>query len=356
MPGVFVGKHPKDFDFKEIIYTKKDGVATVTINRPQVYNAYSTRTLSEMIIAFQDASWDDAIAVIILTGAGDQAFCTGGDVKEYAEKFVPYPRDYWKWMGLFVQAHDLLRNIGKPTIARINGIVAGGGNEFNMACDLAVMAAHSYIRQVGTRVGSVAAGGATQWLPLMVGDRRAREILFLCDEIPPITCLQWGLVNKIVPTVRDENGRWLDPADYELNRRAVRSGSDAHIDLTLLDETVNHYVETLRDKFSECLRYTKQQVNFWKDLAWHMTIGHARDWLALHYASWEPLEGMSAFVEKRPPDYRRLRTEAAEGRWSEFPWGPYTRICPACGTKYIPARFRYCGSCGTALPVEDEHV
>ncbi len=345
-----VGKSPDSFDFKEIIYEKKDGVATITINRPEVYNAYSTRTLQEMIVAFQDASWDDAIAVVILTGAGDRAFCTGGDVKEYAEKFTRYPRDYWKWMGLFVEAHDLLRNIGKPTIARLNGIVAGGGNEFNMACDLAVIAAHGYIRQVGTRVGSVACGGATQWLPVMVGDRRAREILYFCDEIPPRTCYEWGLVNAVAPTIRRSTGEWLDPMDYEANRAALKNSDHYSVDYSKMDAIILEWVEKLKDKFPECMRYTKQQVNFWKDFAWHMTIGHARDWLALHYAAWEPLEGMTAFVEKRAPRYRMLREEAAAGRWSEFPWGPYERTCPNCGAKHIPVKFRYCGACGAALP------
>jgi enoyl-CoA hydratase/carnithine racemase len=344
-----VGSPPEVLDFREIRYTKQDGVATVTIDRPHVYNAYSTRTLQEMIRAFQDAAWDDAVAVVVLTGAGDRAFCTGGDVREYAEKYVAYPRDYWKYMGLFIQAHDLLRNIGKPTIARINGIVAGGGNEFNMACDLAVMAAHAYIRQVGTRVGSVACGGATQWLPILVGDRRAREILYLCEEIPPKQCLEWGLVNRVVPSVRHRaTGEWLDPWDWEAHRRALQDPAYV-VDLSLLDAAVAEMAEKLKDKFPECLRYTQRQVNFWKDLAWHMTVGHGQEWLALHYACWEPLEGMGAFVEKRSPEYRKLRQEAAEGRWSEFPWGPYTGTCPHCGARWLPARFQFCGACGRPL-------
>lgn len=314
----FKPKAPADFKFKEIIYEKKDWVARVTINRPQVYNAYSTLTLKEMIQAFQDVSWDDSIAVMVLTGAGEKAFCTGGDVKEYESIFTKKPRDYWKWMGIFMQCHDLLRNIGKPTIARLNGIVVGGGNEFNMACDLAIMAEHTTIRQVGTRVGSVACGGATQWLPIMVGDRRAREILYLCDEIPAQKCLEWGLVNQIVPYAE-------------------------------LDKAVDKMCQKLINKFPECMRYTKEQTNFWKNLAWNETIGHARDWLTLHFASWEPVEGMGAFVEKRKPDYLKLRTLAAQGKSSEFPWGPYAKTCGKCGAKNIPQEFEFCGKCGQKL-------
>ena len=124
----FSGKDPESFGFEEIVYSKRDWVATVTINRPESYNAYTWRTLQEMTQAFRDASWDDSIAVVVLTGAGDRAFGTGGDVKEYASEYTRRPHDYWKWMGLFTDCIDSLRNIGKPTIARLNGMVVCGGN------------------------------------------------------------------------------------------------------------------------------------------------------------------------------------------------------------------------------------
>jgi enoyl-CoA hydratase/carnithine racemase len=336
-----------EFRFTDIHYDKKDWVATVTLNRPLHHNAYSTRALIEMTRAFQDASWDDGIAVVVLTGAGDRAFCTGGDVKEYASEYTRRPRDYWKWMGVFNGCHDMLRNIGKPVIARINGIVAGGGNELNLSCDLAVMAEHAYIRQVGTRVGSVACGGATQWLPITVGDRRAREMLFLCEEIDARRCLDWGLVNQVTPSLRRKTGGWIHPRDPADVKKALDEG--AIIDLGPLDEAVNALAAKLVDKFPECTRYTKQQVNFWKDLGWHSTIGHARDWLSVHYTSWEPNEGMNAFVDKRPPDYRGMRRRAAAGGSSEFPWGPYMRRCEGCGARLLPEMFRYCGACGRAL-------
>jgi enoyl-CoA hydratase/carnithine racemase len=312
------GRDPESFDFKDIIYEKKDWVARVTLNRPDFYNAYSTPMLGEMLAAFRDAAFDDAVAVLVLTGAGDKAFCTGGDVKEYAGKYTQQPRQYWKYMTLFAECHDTLRGMGKPTIARLNGIVAGGGNEFNMACDLAVAADDITIRQVGTRVGSVAAGGATQWLPIMVGDRRAREILWLCEPMSAQQALDWGLVNRVVP--RDQ-----------------------------LDEAVDELCQRLIDKFPECMRYTKEQTNFWKDLAWNSTIGHAKEWLTLHYASLEPWEGMSAFVEKRPPDYRGVRELARDGGSSEFLWGPPARTCSACDAKGLPADLAYCGNCGEKL-------
>src|ERR1043165_4139239 len=195
----------RTYNFSHILYEKKDYVATVTINRPEVLNCLNLTTLQEMLIAFEDVSWDDDIAVLVITGAGDRAFCTGADLREQEEFFLGNPQDYYKWMRVFIEMHERLRNIGKPTIAKLNGIVVGGGNELNISCDLAIAADHIYIKQVGAARGSVAAAGATQWLPIMVGDRRAREILFLCEEIPAAKALDWGLVNEVVPRAQLDN-------------------------------------------------------------------------------------------------------------------------------------------------------
>jgi len=314
----YIGKDPAEFGFKDIIYEKKDMVAKVTLNRPQVFNAYSLNTLKEVAEAFLDITNDDAVGVVVFTGAGEKAFCTGGDVKEYAENYTHRPRDFWKWMGFFNRSHDLMRNCGKPIIARVNGMVAGGGNEFHMSCDLSIAAEHVKIRQVGTKVGSVAAGGATQFLPIFIGDRRAREMLFLCDWIDAKTCMQWGLINKVVPYAE-------------------------------LDKAVDEWCQNLLEKFPECTRYTKQQVNFWKDLSWNMTIGHARDWLSVHFATIEPQEGMWSFVEKRPTDYKGIRKKMAEGKGVEFPWGANRKSCAKCGAKWLPEDFEHCGKCGAKL-------
>ena len=276
------GREPASFGFKKILYEKharQQGRATVTLNHPEVYNAFDFEMLNEMATAFLDVAHDDSVAVLVLTGAGEKAFCTGADLKEQHEHCVGSPQTYWKWMGAFIDAHDRLRNIGKPTVARLNGMTVGGGNEFNMACDLAVAADDIYIRQVGTARGSVPAGGATQWLPLIVGDRRAREILMLCEEIPAAKALEWGLINRAVPRAK-------------------------------LDAEVDAMCGKLINKLPGCIRYTKQHLNFWRDFAWSSTIGHARDWLALNNLTAETAEGIAAFNEKRPIDYDRLRREA----------------------------------------------
>lgn len=269
---------PETFNFRFIRYEKNGHRATVTINRPDVLNCLDFPTLGELHAAFEDVSWDDRVRVMVLTGAGDRAFCTGADLKEQTRECLDKPNAYWKWMGKFIEVHEKLRNIGKVTVARLNGMVVGGGNEMNMSCDLAVAADDIFIRQVGPARGSVPAGGATQFLPLIVGDRRAREILFLCEEIPAAKALEWGLVNQVVPRAQ-------------------------------LDAAVDALCAKLIDKLPECTRYTKQQLNFWRDLSWHLTIGHARDWLAIHNLAPEIHEGIRAFTEKRPVDYDRVRRE-----------------------------------------------
>ena len=171
---------------------KKDGIARVTLNRPEIYNAYSSDTLREMTEAFRDAAMDDAVGVVVLTGSGDKAFCAGSDAKEFSREFLRRPRNFWKFQGLLAEALNLFRHLGKPTIARLNGVVAGAGNDWNLAADLAIAADHVRFMQMGTRVGLVDAWGATQWLPLVVGERRAREMLLTCDEVTAEQALELG--------------------------------------------------------------------------------------------------------------------------------------------------------------------
>jgi len=345
----FESRSAESFGFEEVLYEKQDQVARITINRPHNYNAYSTSALEELATAFRDAAFDDQVGVVVYTGAGDRAFCTGGDVKEYEALYTTRPRDYWKYMGLFRAYIESITDTGKPVIARLNGMAVGGGNESQMACDLAVMAEHAWIGQVGTRVGSVAAGGATQWLPILIGDRRAREMLLFNGRIEPAKALDWGLVNRVVPSVTLD-GEFIEGATPEQIKKAQAGEDGFAINLDRLDQEVDGLIEKLLRQFPECVRYTKQQVNFWKDLAWHQTIGHARDWLALHYTSLEPWEGMRAFVQKRQPRYADVRQRAAEGGSSEFVWGPHSTDCPACGAEGIPEAFEYCGACGERMP------
>ncbi len=266
-PSAPIPRAPGELGFERIVYEKAPPRATITLNRPERLNAFDFRMLRELARAAEDASWDDEIRVVVLTGVG-RAFCVGADLKEWQADYLGNPSGYWKWFGAFKDAHDRLREIGKPTLARINGICVGGGNELQMACDLAVMVDDAYIRHVGLEHGSVPAGGATQWLPIMVGERRAREIVLLCEEIPARQAAEWGLVNRVVPA-----------AD--------------------LDATVDDLAARLAAKLPQTTRYAKQQLNFWRDLSWHETVNHARDWLALSMLGDEAQSAVRRFVEKK---------------------------------------------------------
>ncbi len=336
---------PGALRFRDLLYEKGQGVARITLNRPQSYNAYATHTLQELADAVRDAALDDAVGVLVLTGAGTSAFCTGGDVREYAETYTQRPREYWKYMGLFQGAVEALLRCGKPTIARLNGIAVGGGNELQLACDLSVAASHVYLGQVGVGVGSVACGGATQWLPLTVGDRRARAMLLLNERIPATKALDWGLVSEVAPSVR-HGAKLVDPPTPGEIDQARRGVDGYRIDLAPLDAAVDALCQRLLGMFPECLRYTKQQANYWKELAWHNTIGHGREWLSLHFTDREPHEGMHAFVEKRPADVAGLRQRLADGRGAEFLYGRPSRHCTKCGATGLPDDFDFCGHCG----------
>jgi enoyl-CoA hydratase/carnithine racemase len=307
---------PGTLGFEHIRYDRDAdaAVATVTIDRPDVLNALDFPTMRELSRAFEQASWDDSVAVVVVTGAGDRAFCTGADLDEQA-RMGSTSGQYWRWMGAFIEMHDRLRQIGKPTIARINGICVGGGNELQMACDLSVLVDDGYIRHVGPEHGSVPAGGATQWLPIMVGDRRAREIVMLCERIAPAQALEWGLVNRVVPRAS-------------------------------LDAEVAALAENLARKLPETIRYTKTQLNWWRDLVWAQTVQHARDWLAVHSTADETLEAVDAFHEKRAPRFAELRRAGAGAG----------RTCPSCGETGLSARAKFCAECGVALPNPWEKV
>ena len=257
---------PAELGFETIVYEKDGPRATIRLNRPDVLNAFDFLMLRELARACEDASWDDEIRAVVVTGTG-RAFCVGADLRSWGADLLGNPREYWKWFGAFKDMHDRLREIGKPTVARVQGIAVGGGNELQMACDLAVMADDAFIRHVGLEHGSVPAGGATQWLPIMVGDRRAREIVLLCDEVPAAQAAEWGLVN------------WAVPASE-------------------LDAKVDEVVEKLVRKLPQTTRYAKQQLNWWRDISWHETVGHARDWLALSMLGDEAQGAIQAFLDR----------------------------------------------------------
>ena len=252
-------------------------VATVRIDRPEVFNALNRPTLEAIRDSFRKASADHHVGAVVLTGTGERAFSTGADLDEQ-EAFLARPNDYWDWMGRFIEAIEAIKDCAKPVVARLNGMVVGGGNELNIACDLAVAADDISFRHVGPTRGSLPAGGATQWMPLLIGDRRAREVLLLNRPISAQQALDWGWVNRVVP--RGE-----------------------------LDTAVADYCDELLGKMPEIIRATRVQLNFWKDMSWAMTVHMAREWLTVHAASAEVAEGLASFHDKRAPDFEKLRND-----------------------------------------------
>ncbi len=261
-------------------YDVSGGVATVRLDRPEVFNALNRETLEGIRDSFVKASADHGVGVVVLTGTGDRAFSTGADLDEQ-QQFLGRPNDYWDWMSRFIEAIEAIKDCAKPVVARLNGMVVGGGNELNIACDLAVAADDVVFRHVGPSRGSLPSGGATQWMSLLVGDRRAREILLLNRPFTAQQAAEWGWINRVVP--RSE-----------------------------LDAAVADYCNELLAKMPEIVRATRVQLNLWKNLSWGMSIQMAREWLTIHAASAEVAEGLASFHEKRPPDYERLRADLDE--------------------------------------------
>jgi len=257
--------------FEDILYQVDGPAAIVTINRPHRYNAFRGQTIEELIAAFRLVWADKSVRAVILTGAGDKAFCSGGDVKQRAETGDYGPTT----SGLFeIDAfHKLIRDIPKPVIAAVNGVAIGGGHVFHVLCDLSIASDTARFGQVGPRVGSFDAGFGTTYLARVIGEKRAREMWFLCRQYDAATAERWGLVNAVVPAAR------------------------------LLDEAKS-WVAEMAAMSPTALRFLKHSFNTDTEhqagLANMATAG-----LDLFVATPEGREGAAAFAEKRAPDFAR---------------------------------------------------
>jgi 2-ketocyclohexanecarboxyl-CoA hydrolase len=257
--------------YADILYEKNDGVAWITINRPQVRNAFRTRTVRELTEAFGDARWDPTVGVVVLTGAGDKAFCSGGDQKERGQG--GYATDE---RPMDVEAlHSAIRHIPKPVIAMVNGFAIGGGHVLHLLCDLSIAADTAVFGQTGPRVGSVDAGHGTGLLARVVGEKKAREIWYLCRQYTAAEALAMGLVNKVVP-------------------------------LQNLKDEVEQWCRELLDKSPTALALAKQSFNIDSEQrAGGAQFAHTA--LNLYYQTEEAMEGRNAFVEKRPVNFGKFR-------------------------------------------------
>jgi dihydroxynaphthoic acid synthetase len=262
-------------EFTDVNYTVDgDGaVAVIEINRPDRMNSFRGRTVDELIFAFKTAWSNPQVAAVVLTGAGDRAFCAGGDVKERAET-GGYGETEW---GTFEieRLHRIIRDIPKPVIAAVNGIAIGGGHVLHVICDLSIAAESATFAQAGPRVGSFDGGYGSAYLARVIGEKRARQMWFLLDRIDADTAERWGLVNAVVPAA-------------ELRATAVAWGVK------------------IAGYSPMALRFLKHSFNADSD---HLSgISHlAFDGLEVFGKSAEGMEGANAFAEKRPPDFQQFR-------------------------------------------------
>ncbi|HEV8625703.1 MAG TPA: enoyl-CoA hydratase-related protein [Acidimicrobiia bacterium] len=259
-------------DYQDIRFDISSGVATVTINRPEVRNAFRLETLDELRDAVLAADNDRSVGVIVLTGEGDKAFCSGGDVKMESASDGAGAR----LMGQKCMALSLaIRTSGKPVIAKVRGWCIGGGNEINLLCDLSVAAESAKFGQAGPRMGSVPIWWGTQLLPRLVGDKRAKEVVFLCQSYTAREACEMGWINKVVP-------------DAEL------------------DAAVAEWCDRLLSMSPQALRVAKHYLNMEADRQWP-SVPAGYEFISFIHNTEEFHEGALAFLEKRPAEFAKFR-------------------------------------------------
>ncbi len=261
-------------EFEDILYEKTDeGIAKITINRPKVRNAFRPKTVTEMMQAFSDARDDSNVGVVILTGAGDLAFCSGGDQR------IRGTGGYVDDQGIprlnVLDLQRLIRTLPKPVVAMVAGYAIGGGHVLHMLCDLTIAADNARFGQTGPRVGSFDGGYGASYMARLVGQKKAREIWFLCRQYDAKQALDMGLVNKVVPLER-------------------------------LEEETLQWCREILDNSPMALRCLKAALNAdcdgqagLQELAGNATL--------LYYLSEEGKEGKNAFLEKRKPNFRKFK-------------------------------------------------
>jgi len=253
--------------FSNIIFEKKDGVAKITLNRPDVLNALDTQTLHELGAAVENIENDSSVRVVVITANG-RAFCTGADLTGIASIPSDKPQDYF--LRLWNKVFSAIENLSMPVIAAVNGMALAGGLELVMVCDLAIAADNAKLSDQHANYGLVPGGGASQRLPRIIGVRKAKELLYTGDRITPAEAERLGLVNKVVPADK-------------------------------LEEATNELAAKLAAKSPMALRAVKRLVS--RGMESSLDAGLEMEMLAVtaHGSSEDMSEGMAAFIERRPP-------------------------------------------------------
>lgn len=314
--------------------------AWITLDNPTQYNSYTTDMVKGAILAFRAASNARDVNCVVFTGAGDKAFCTGGNTKEYAEYYAGHPQEYRQYMRLFNDMVSAIMACDKPVICRVNGMRIGGGQEIGMACDFSIAQDLARFGQAGPKHGSAAIGGATDFLPVMIGCERAMESGTLCEPWSAHKAYRLGMIMDIVPALKvdgkfvanplveterylDEYGRIVhgEPKTGEALEQGKAVLARGTVDLTLLDEKVEVLCSKLLMTFPECLTKSFEELRKPKLDAWNRNKENSRAWLALNMMA-EAKTGFRAFNEgpknKREIDFVALRQKLAKGEpWTE---------------------------------------
>jgi len=315
--------------------------AWIILNNPKQYNSYTTDMVKAVILAFRRASAARDVNAVVFTGAGDRAFCTGGNTREYAEYYAGNPQEYRQYMRLFNDMVSSILGCDKPVICRVNGMRIGGGQEIGMACDFTVAQDLANFGQAGPKHGSAAIGGATDFLPVMIGCEQAMVSGTLCEPFSAHKAARLGIVSGLVPALKvdgrfvpnptvitdgvlDEYGRivhgeFKSGDAYKEGLARIKAGE---IDLGPLDRMVEELCAKLLETFPECMTKSLEELRKPKLDAWNRNKENSRAWLALNMMN-EARAGFRAFNEGtketgREIDFVKLRQGLAKGiPWSE---------------------------------------
>jgi 6-oxo-cyclohex-1-ene-carbonyl-CoA hydrolase len=315
--------------------------AWIIFNNPKQFNSYTTDMVKATILAFRRASVDREVNAVVFTAVGEKAFCTGGNTKEYAEYYAGNPQEYRQYMRLFNDMVSAILDCDKPVICRVNGMRIGGGQEIGMACDFTIAHDLANFGQAGPKHGSAAIGGATDFLPVMIGCEQAMVSGTLCEPFSAHKAARLGIIADVVPSLKidgkfvanptvitdqmfDEYGRIIlgefrSGSAFKEGRELIKSGT---IDLSMLDEKVEELCAKLIETFPECMAKSLEELRKPKLQAWNQNKENSRAWLALNMMN-EARTGFRAFNEGnketgREIDFVKLRQGLAKGvPWTE---------------------------------------
>jgi len=309
--------------------------AWIWLDNQAQYNSYTTDMVKAVILAFRAASNARDVSSVVFTGAGDKAFCTGGNTKEYAEYYAGRPQEYRQYMRLFNDMVSSILACDKPVICRVNGMRVGGGQELGMACDFSVAQDLARFGQAGPKHGSAPIGGATDFLPVIVGAERAMAACVLCEPFSAHEAYHMGILTDITPALKvdgkfianplvetsrvyDEFGRLIfgKPKTGDALRAGKESMKKGQTDLSMLDAKVEELCAKMLLTFPDCTTKTIEELRKPKLEAWNRNKENHRAWLALNMVT-EARAGFTAFNEgakdDREVDFVLLRQKIAAG-------------------------------------------